>query len=154
MSRSSKPSLPHRPQCCVQDSVAAAPGQGVRRTIVFAVDVAAADAVAEELEAGGMQPLVYHRKVPPEQRAQALAAMAERWTSCQLLCVGLESCFACWRTSMSMYRDADDADPARHVSLSAVQCRHCCAVHPEARGLLGPAACWAYFILGSSFVSG
>ena len=58
--------------------MAATPGAGVTRTIVFAADVAAADATAEVLRAAGMQPLVYHRRVQPDVRAEVLTAMSER----------------------------------------------------------------------------
>ncbi len=48
-------------------------GQG--RTLVFAANVAAANEVATVLADVGLQPLLYHREVSPQDRAGALDAM-------------------------------------------------------------------------------
>ncbi len=48
-------------------------GQGC--TLVFAANVAAADSAAAALAEAGLEPLLYHRGVPAEQRAAALDAM-------------------------------------------------------------------------------
>ena len=55
---------------------ALARGQG--RTLVFAGNVAAANAVAAALQEAGLQPLLYHKEVSPEDRASALATMRSR----------------------------------------------------------------------------
>ena len=52
-------------------------GQG--RTLVFAGNVAAANGVAAVLQEAGLQPLLYHKEVSPEDRASALAAMCSRY---------------------------------------------------------------------------
>ena len=51
-------------------------GQG--RTLVFAGNVAAAKEVAAVLREAGLQPLLYHKEVSPEDRASALATMRSR----------------------------------------------------------------------------
>lgn len=63
---------------CVQDAVISHHGSGLRRTLVFSANVAAADEAAEQLQRAGMQPLVYHRKIPADERAHALTFMAAR----------------------------------------------------------------------------
>ena len=55
---------------------ALARGQG--RTLVFAGNVAVADEVAAVLQEAGLQPLLYHKEVSPEDRASALATMRSR----------------------------------------------------------------------------
>lgn len=76
--------LKHRAQgmaLMLQAAVRVSPGPGPARTVVFAADVAAADSAASVLRDAGLQPLVYHRKLPAEQRATALTAMAQRCAS-------------------------------------------------------------------------
>ena len=51
-------------------------GQG--RMLVFAGNVAAANGVAAVLREAGLQPLLYHKEVSPEDRACALATMRSR----------------------------------------------------------------------------
>lgn len=53
-------------------------GQG--RTLVFAANVAGANEVAKVLAEVGLQPVLYHRDVPPQDRAAALDAMRARYT--------------------------------------------------------------------------
>ena len=54
---------------------------GHGRTLVFARDVAAAQAAHRALYAAGLDVLAYHRDVPPAQRADALEVVAtcEPW---------------------------------------------------------------------------
>jgi len=49
--------------------------RGRGRTLVFAASVAAADAAAAALADAGLEPLLYHRGVPADERAAALDAM-------------------------------------------------------------------------------
>jgi len=51
-------------------------GQG--RTLVFAANVAAANKVRAIVAETGLQPLLYHREVQPQDRAAALDAMRAR----------------------------------------------------------------------------
>ncbi|CAL8464060.1 g3595 [Coccomyxa elongata] len=53
-------------------------GEGHGRTIVFAANVAAADEVAGVLAEVGLEPLLYHREVSPQDRAAALDAIRTR----------------------------------------------------------------------------
>jgi hypothetical protein len=61
-----------------QDAVSGDLGQG--RTLVFAANVAGAKEVANVLAEVGLQPVLYHRDVPPQDRAAALDAMRARYT--------------------------------------------------------------------------
>lgn len=49
--------------------------RGRGRTLVFAASMAAADAAAAALADAGLEPLLYHRGVPADERAAALDAM-------------------------------------------------------------------------------
>ncbi len=53
-------------------------GEGHGRTVVFAANVAAADEVADVLAEVGLEPLLYHREVSPQDRASALDAIRTR----------------------------------------------------------------------------
>ena len=52
--------------------------QGKGRTLVFAASVAAANEVAATLAEAGLQPLLYHKEVSPQDRDSALATMRSR----------------------------------------------------------------------------
>ena len=66
-------------------------GGDAERTLVFAKNVAAADKAAEALRDAGLEVALYHRNVPAEERAAALAAMAGRCKTDPVL--HLDSCF-------------------------------------------------------------
>lgn len=55
--------------------------RGEGRTLVFAGEVAAANEVAAALTEAGLQPLLYHKGVSPEDRANALSTMRSRQAS-------------------------------------------------------------------------
>ncbi len=53
-------------------------GEGHGRTIVFTANIAAADEAAAALAEVGLEPLLYHREVSPQDRAAALEALRTR----------------------------------------------------------------------------
>lgn len=66
--------------CVLQEEVLAdgALERGKGRTLVFAGNVAAANEVASILTEAGLHPLLYHKDVSVETRANALATMRSR----------------------------------------------------------------------------
>ena len=61
-----------------QDAVLGDERQAAGRTLVFAPNVAAAKEAAASLAQAGLQPLLYHRDVPAQERAVALEAICSR----------------------------------------------------------------------------
>ena len=62
--------------------------RGRGRTLVFAASTAAADAAAAALSDAGLEPLLYHRLVPADDRAAALDAMRSGCACPEGFCIG------------------------------------------------------------------
>lgn len=65
-------------------------GQG--RTLVFAANVAAANEVRDIVAEAGLQPLLYHREVQPQDRAAALDVMRARLSFSPSALLQMHSC--------------------------------------------------------------